>query len=163
MIPFKLPFMRDFTLVHWPFFNIYIERGFAGFGWYAIFFPKWVYAPVTVTMAAILAGGAKLLWAERRAALRAYLPEVLFLASIPIVVVAAVEAAYFTLAIPVNGAGEQGRYAFPAITAVAAIVIAGCLGLGGRRRAPALAAALVGGLAMMTVAGQFLTLSTFFS
>ena len=42
-VPFKLPFMRDFTVVHWPFFNIYVERGFAGFGWYAIFFPNWVY------------------------------------------------------------------------------------------------------------------------
>lgn len=163
MIPFKLPFMRDFTLVHWPFFNIYVERGFAGFGWYAIFFPKWVYAVVVAVMAAILAGGVRLLWIERRAVLKAYLPEVLFLASIPIVVVAAVEAAYFTLTIPVDGTGEQGRYAFPAIAAVSAIVIAGCLGLGGRRRAPALAAALVGALAVMTVAGQFLTLSTFYS
>jgi hypothetical protein len=63
----------------------------------------------------------------------------------------------------VDGTSEQGRYAFPAIAAVAAIVIAGCLGLGGRRRAGALAAALVGGLAVMTVAGQFLTLSTFYS
>jgi hypothetical protein len=163
MVPFKLPFMRDFTLVHWPFFNIYVMRGFASFGWYAIFFPKWVYGVVTIVMGAMLVGGARLLWAERGAALRAYLPEILFLASIPIVVVAAVEAAYFTLAIPVNGTGEQGRYAFPAIAAVAAIVIAGCLGLGGRRRAPAIAAALVGGLAMMTLAGQVLTLSTFYS
>jgi hypothetical protein len=163
MVPFKLPFMRDFTLVHWPFFNIYVERGFAGFGWYAVFFPKWVYGVVTLVMVAILGGAARLVWVERRAALRAYLPEILFLAAIPPVVVAAVEAAYFTLAIPVDGTGEQGRYAFPAIAAVSAIVIAGCLGLGGRRRAPALAAALVGGLAVMTVAGQFLTLSTFYS
>lgn len=163
MIPFRLPFMRDFTLVHWPFFNIYVERGFAGFGWYAIFFPKWVYGVVTLVMAAILAGGGRLLWVERRRALVAYLPELLFLASIPIVVVAAVEAAYFTLAIPVDGTSEQGRYAFPAIAAVSAIVIAGCLGLGGRRRAAALSASLVGGLAIMTVAGQFLTLSTFYS
>jgi hypothetical protein len=163
MIPYKLPFMRDFTLVHWPFFNIYVERGFAGFGWYAIFFPKWVYGVIVAVMAVILGGGVRLLWIERRAVWKAYLPEVLFLASIPIVVVAAVEAAYFTLAIPVDGTGEQGRYAFPAIAAVSAIVIAGCLGVGGRRRAPALAAALVGALAVMTVAGQFLTLSTFYS
>jgi hypothetical protein len=163
MVPFKLPFMRDFTLVHWPFFNIYVMRGFAGFGWYAIFFPKWVYGVVVIVMFAMLGGGVRLLWVQRRAALRTYLPEILFLATIPIVVVAAFEAAYFTLAIPVDGTSEQGRYAFPAIAAVAAIVIAGCLGLGGRRRAGALAGALVGGLAVMTVAGQFLTLSTFYS
>jgi hypothetical protein len=163
MVPVKLWFMQDFTVVHWPFFNIYVMRGFAGFGWYAIFFPKWVYGVVVVVMVAILAGGIRLLWRERRDSLRRYVPEILFLASVPIVIVAAVEAAYFTLAIPTDGVQEQGRYAFPAITAVAAIVIAGCLGLGGRRRALPIAAALVGGLVMMTFAGQFLTLSSFYS
>jgi hypothetical protein len=163
MVPFKFGFMQDFTVVHWPFFNIYVMRGFAGFGWYAIFFPKWVYGVVVAVMGVTLAGGIALLWRERAVALRRYVPEILFLASIPIVVVAAVEAAYFTLAIPTDGVAEQGRYVFPAITALAAIVIAGCLGIGGRKRAVPLAAALVAGLAMMTVAGQFLTLSTFYS
>jgi Dolichyl-phosphate-mannose-protein mannosyltransferase len=163
MVPVKLWFMQDFTVVHWPFFNIYVMRGFAGLGWYAIFFHKWVYVVVVVVMVVILAGGVRLLWRERHGALRRYLPEVLFLASVPIVVVAAVEAAYFTLAIPTDGTAEQGRYAFPAITAVAAIVIGGCLGLGGRKRALPIAAALVAGLAMMTYAGQFLTLSTFYT
>jgi hypothetical protein len=163
MVPVKLPFMQDFTIVHWPFFNIYVMRGFAGFGWYAIFFHKWVYGVVVAVMLVILAGAIALLWRERNGALRRYVPEILFLASVPIVVVAAVEAAYFTLAIPTDGVAEQGRYAFPAITAVAAIVIAGCLGLGGRRRALPIAAALVAGLAMITYAGQFLTLSTFYT
>jgi hypothetical protein len=163
LIPVKLPFMQDFTLVHWPFFNIYVMRGFAGFGWYAIFFPKWVYGVIVVVMAVILAGGIRLLWLERAGALRRYLPEILFLASVPIVVVAGVEAAYFTLIIPTDGVAEQGRYVFPAITALAAIVIAGCLGLGGRKRAVPMAAALVAALAMMSLAGQFLTLSTFYS
>jgi hypothetical protein len=163
MVPFKFGFMQDFTLVHWPFFNIYVMRGFAGFGWYAIFFPKWVYGVIVAVMGIVLAGGISLLWRERAGALRRYLPEILFLASLPIVVVAAVEAAYFTLAIPTDGVAEQGRYAFPAITALAAIVIAGCVGLGGRKRALPLAAALVAGLAVMTVAGQFLTFSTFYS
>lgn len=163
MVPFKLWFMQDFTIVHWPFFNIYVMRGFAGFGWYAIFFPKWIYGIVVLVMGLMLAGGITLLWRERAGALRRYLPEILFLASVPVVVVSAVEAAYFTLNIPTDGVAEQGRYAFPAITAVAAIAIAGCLGLGGRRRAVPVAAALVAGLAMMTLAGQFLTLSTFYS
>jgi hypothetical protein len=163
MVPVKLWFMQDFTIVHWPFFNIYVMRGFAGFGWYAIFFEKWVYGVVVAVMAITLAGAVALLWRERAGALRRYLPEILFLASIPIVVVTAVEAAYFTLNIPTDGVAEQGRYAFPAITAVAAIVIAGCLGIGGRRRALPIAAALVAGLAVMTYAGQFLTLSTFYT
>jgi hypothetical protein len=163
LVPFRLPGMRDDTLVHWPFFNIYVERGFAGFGWYAVFFPKWVYGVVTLAMFAILAGAVRLLVGLGRSGLTRYLPEILFLAAVPVVVVFAVEAAYFTLAVPVDGTSEQGRYAFPAIAAIAAVVIAGCIGLGGRRRALPLAGVLVGGLAVMTVAGQFLTLSTFYS
>lgn len=162
MVPFKLPFMTDFTLVHWPFFNIYVMRGFAGFGWYAIFFPKWIYGIVVVVMAVVGAGGLRLLW-TRRASLRRHLPEILFVLSIPVVVIAAVEAAYFTLIIPTDGVAEQGRYLFPALTALAAMCIGGCVGLGGRRHAVTLASGLVAGLAVMTVAGQFLTFATFYS
>jgi hypothetical protein len=161
LIPWKLPFMRDFTIIKWPFFNIYVQRGFAGFGWYAIFFPNWVYAPIVAAMGATAVLGTRMLWVERVAALRRW-PELLFLASVPVVVLCAVEAAYFTLVIPLDGVAEQGRYAFPAITALAAIVIGGCLGLG-RRRALPVAAALVAGLGMLLVAGQWLTLSTFYT
>jgi hypothetical protein len=73
-----------------------------------------------------------------------------------------VEAAYFTLAWPTTGVAEQGRYAFTAITAVAAIVIGGCLGLGRRRALPA-AAGLVACLGMLLLAGQWLTLSTYYT
>lgn len=161
LLPFKLPFMRDVSIIHWPFFNIYVQRGFAGFGWYAIFFPNWVYTPIVVAMLATLVLGARTLVSNGAAALRRA-PELLFLASIPVVVFAAVEAAYFTLAWPVDGTAEQGRYAFTAITALAAIVIGGCLGLGRRRALPA-AAALVAGLGMLLLAGQWLTLSTFYT
>jgi hypothetical protein len=161
LVPWKLPFMQDFTIIKWPFFNIYVQRGFAGFGWYAIFFPNWVYTPIVAGMGATAVLGLRLLWVERAAAIRRA-PELLFLISIPIVVVFAVEAAYFTLAIPVDGTAEQGRYAFTAITAVAALVIGGCLGLG-RRRALPVATALVAGLGMLLIAGQWLTLSTFYT
>jgi hypothetical protein len=155
--------MADFTIVKWPFFNIYIMRGFAGLGWYAIFFPKWVYGVIVAVIAIIGAGGIRLLWSERTAALRRYLPEVLFLLSIPLVVTAAVEAAYFTLSIPTNGVAEQGRYLFPALTALSAICIGGCIGLGGRRHAVTLASVLVGGLGLMTLASQFLMFATFYT
>jgi hypothetical protein len=164
MVPVKLPFMTDFTIVHWPFFNIYVERGFAGFGWYAIFFPKWVYSIVVVVMIGTLVFAARTMWVARGATLKRYLPEILFLASVPIVVIAAVEAAYYpgVAGLPIDGTGEQGRYAFPAITAMAAIIVAGCLGFGRRRAAP-IAAALVAGLMMLGLASQFLTLSTFYT
>jgi hypothetical protein len=161
LLPFKLPFMRDVSLVHWPFFNIYVQRGFAGFGWYAIFFPNWVYAPIVAAMVGIAALGTRALWIFRAGAIRR-LPEILFLISIPIVVFCAVEAAYFTLAWPADGTAEQGRYAFTGITALAALVIGGCLGLGRRRALPA-AAALVTCLGMLLLAGQWLTLSTFYT
>jgi hypothetical protein len=161
LLPFKLPFMRDVSIIHWPFFNIYVQRGFAGFGWYAIFFPNWVYAPIVAGMVGTLVLGVRTLWVYRPAAI-ARLPELLFLASIPIVVFCAVEAAYFTIAWPVDGTAEQGRYAFTGITALAAIVIGGCLGLGRRRALPA-AAALVAGLGMLLLAGQWLTLSTYYT
>jgi hypothetical protein len=167
MVPFKLPFMTDFTIVKWPFFNIYIMRGVAGLGWYAIFFPKWVYGVVVAVMAIVGAGGVRLLWSERvrvwRLRAGGYLPEVLFLVSVPVVVIAAVEAAYFTLNIPTDGVAEQGRYLFPAITALSALCIGGCIGLGGRRHALTLASFLVGALATMTLASQFLMFATFYS
>jgi hypothetical protein len=161
LLPFKLPFMQDVSIIHWPFFNIYVQRGFAGFGWYAIFFPNWVYAPIVAGMIAVLVLGARALWIYRPAAL-ARAPEILFLASVPVVVFCAVEAAYFTIVWPVDGTAEQGRYAFTAITALAAIVIGGCLGLGKRRALPA-AAGLVAGLGMLLLAGQWLTLATFYT
>ena len=66
LLPFKLPFMRDVTVIHWPFFNIYVQRGFAGFGWYAIFFPNWVYIPIVGGMLAVIVLGARALWIYRR-------------------------------------------------------------------------------------------------
>src|SRR4051794_6135538 len=107
LLPFKLPFMQDVSVIHWPFFNIYVQRGFAGFGWYAIFFPNWVYIPIVAAMLGVLVLGARSLWIYRPAALRR-VPELLFLASIPIVVFCAVEAAYFTINWPVDGTAEQG-------------------------------------------------------
>jgi hypothetical protein len=161
LLPWKLPFMRDVSILHWPFFNIYVQRGFAGFGWYAIFFPNWVYAPIVGVMLATLAFGIRGLWVYRAIVVRR-VPEILFLASVPVVVFCAVEAAYFNLAWPNTGVAEQGRYAFTAITALAAIVILACLGLG-RKRALPVASALVAGLGMLLLAGQWLTLSAFYT
>jgi hypothetical protein len=161
LVPWKLPFMQDVTILHWPFFNIYVQRGFAGFGWYAIFFPNWVYAPIVAVMLATLVLGIRALWSYRTVVVRR-IPEIVFLASVPVVVFGGVEAAYFTPAWPTDGVAEQGRYAFTAITALAAIVILVCRSLG-RRRALPVAAALVAGLGMLLLAGQWLTLSTFYT
>ena len=162
LIPIRLPFMTNFTIINWPFFNIYVERGFAGFGWYAIFFPIWVYVVILVVGTGLAALGARLAYAARTR-LRDHWPALGFLLLVPIVVVVAIEAAYFTtVALPIDGTAEQGRYAFTAITAVAVLAAGACMGLG-RRRAVPLAAGLVSALIGLTAASQLLSLATFYT
>jgi hypothetical protein len=162
LVPVRPPFMTDVTIVKWPFFNIYVERGFGAFGWYAILFPAWVYLAIVAAMALIGAGAARLLVVERRAALARW-PEIAFLASVPIVVFVAVEAAYFTLTVPLDGTPEQGRYAFTAIVPLAVIAVAGVVGLADRPRALPAAAGLVTAMAVLCLASQLLTLAGFYA
>jgi hypothetical protein len=164
MLPFKPSFINhNWTIIHWPFFNIYIERGFASFGWYAIEFPKWVYLVIVAVFGAALVLGVRVLWRNRRR-VRDHLPAIAFLVLVPVVVICAVEAAYQPALgiLPIEGTPEQGRYAFPAITAVAALFIGACFGLG-RRRALPLATGAVAGLMGLTLASQLLTLSAFYT
>jgi hypothetical protein len=161
LVPVKLWFMQDFTVVKWPFYNIYVERGFGSYGWYAIQFPAWVYLTVALTMAATAVAGLRALWVERAGALRRGW-EIAVLISLPVVVLCGVEAAYFTLVIPVDGTAEQGRYIFTAITALSALVIGATLAFG-RRRALAVATGLVAGLMVLTAAGQWLSLASFYT
>jgi hypothetical protein len=161
LFPVKLPFMRDFTLVKWPFYNIYVERGFGSYGWYAIQFPAWVYLVVVGVMAGVGALGIAALW-RLREAVRGRLWELAVLGAVPVCVFLGVEAAYFTLVIPIDGTPEQGRYIFTAIGALAAIVVLATLGAG-RRLAVPIATGLVSGLMVLTFAGQLLTLSAFYT
>jgi dolichyl-phosphate-mannose-protein mannosyltransferase len=162
LVPVHPSFMTDVTVVKWPFYNIYVERGFGAFGWYAILFPAWVYLAIVAAMAALGAGAARLLVVERRAVLARW-PEVAFLVSVPVVVFLAVEAAYFTLAVPLNGTPEQGRYAFTAIVPLVVIAVAGVVGLAGRRRALPAAAGLVTAMVVLCIASQLLTLAGFYA
>ena len=41
----RLPFMNDHFVQTWPFFNIYVERAWASFGWYTIQFPRYALRP----------------------------------------------------------------------------------------------------------------------
>ncbi|HYM45712.1 MAG TPA: DUF2142 domain-containing protein, partial [Solirubrobacteraceae bacterium] len=164
MLPFSPSFINhDWTIVHWPFFNVYIERGFASFGWYATYFPKWVYLVIVAALACALGLGVRVLWL-RREVVRRYWPEITFLVLVPVVVICSVEAAFQPALsiLPINGTPEEGRYAFPAITAVAALAIGACYGLG-RRRALPLATGAVAGLIGLTLSSQLLTLSAFYT
>jgi len=158
----KLSFMGSLFPPVWPFRSIYVVRGWGAFGWYVWIFPNWVYLIIIVAMAlvGVLTGSAAL--RERRAIVtRSF--EVAVIALFPICTLVAVEAAFFTP----NGGGrtvvaEQGRYIFPAITAFAAIAVAGTFGIG-RRWHVLLATTLVVAMIGLSYASQLLTLGSFYT
>lgn len=157
----RLPGMRDLTVVHWPFYNIYVKRGFGSFGWYAIEFPQWVYMTIVAVSGVLLAAGARFLWRTREV-VRRYWAELIYLAVVPVAVVFAVEAAYANMGlVPYDGTPEQGRYGFPAIVAVAAIAACCCRAFG-ERRGPRVATALVAALLGLSFAGQIMTIQSFY-
>ena len=64
----RLPFMSDLHPQKLPAFDIYVERGWAAFGWYAVKFPQWVYVLIALALLAGFALCAVAAWRERRAA-----------------------------------------------------------------------------------------------
>ena len=156
----KLWFMNDLHLTDWPARQIYIERGWAAFGWYAFTFPGWVYTFIAVAVIAALFLCVVTIWRERRAALaRGW--EIAVLATALIGVIAGVEAAYFSTT-PVAVLPEQGRYAFTAMVPLAAVAVGACFALG-RRHAPLAAAVLVAGLTGFSFCAQVLGFTSFYS
>ena len=155
-----LPFMTDMFIFKWPFFNIYIERGWAAFGWYAIFFPTWVYVVILAVSFAVGLLGLRVLGRNRDRVRRDW-PALLFVIAVPVVIVAAVEAAYWS-PVPRPALAEFGRYLFPAMAALAAMAIGACFAFG-RRWAPTAAAALVGAMLVLNYASQLLALAGFYA
>jgi hypothetical protein len=162
LVPFKLPGLRDLTVMRWPFFDIYIREGFGAFGWYAIKFTQLTYVLILLVCVATAGLGARLAVVEWQT-VKARIPEALFLISVPVAVIFAVEAAYTNLGtLPIDGTPEQGRYVFPAIAAIAALASVATLGAG-RRRATIVATTFVCLLVGTTVAGMWLTLQSFYT
>jgi 4-amino-4-deoxy-L-arabinose transferase-like glycosyltransferase len=157
----RLPFMGQHFPPGWPFKAVYIIRGWGAFGWYVWEFPNWVYDVIILTMGAV--GLLALFRAVRsHRVIRAYGFEVAVILLVVVGTVVAVEAAFFD---PVNDravVAEQGRYVFPAITALAAIAVAGTFGLG-RRWQMSLATALVVAMMGLSYAAQWLTLGSAFT
>ncbi len=78
----------------WPFFQVYIERGWGAFGWYSILFPRWVFVVILTVMVLVAVAGLWGAWRWRaRLASRGW--ELLLLILVPICVLVAVEAAFF--------------------------------------------------------------------
>jgi 4-amino-4-deoxy-L-arabinose transferase-like glycosyltransferase len=137
----RLPFMHDLFPQAWPAFGIYVEGGWAAFGWLTIRFSEWVYV---VVAGALLAVGALALTAvvRERAAARPRAAELLVIAFVPLCVLAAVAAALFAPQGRVVPA-EQGRYAFTAVAALATVAVGGTFGLGRRWHVPLLTTLVV--------------------
>lgn len=156
----KLPFMADLHGQTWPAFNIYIERGWAAFGWYAVTFPRWVYGVIGAVMVA--AGGlcALALWRHRQQA-RAVAVQLAVLAAALVGVIAAVEYLY-TTSTPRSVVAEQGRYVFTAIVPLAIAAVGAAFAFPRRLRLSIIASLVIGVLGL-SYASQLLALSRFFA
>jgi hypothetical protein len=162
----RLPFMPryfpsppGFVLTTDPGFVIFVERGWAAFGWYDVFFPRWVYIAIFLAMVFTvpIAG-----WAARRewSWLRRHWLEALALILMPLAVVAGFEAAYYTTS-PRPLIAEFGRYAFPAIGPLALLFV-GALHAFGRRRMLPVGVVLLVAMLALSYASQLLTLTAFY-
>jgi hypothetical protein len=151
-----LPFMTDVFVPALPFYDIYVVRGFGAFGWYAVLFPEPVYRVIFVALVAIAVGGAVALWRYSGWARRHWM-ELAFLVLVPCAVVAAVALAYSTSE-PRAVTAEFGRYAFPAMAALAALCVGACFALG-RARVAIVATGLVTVTIVFNYAAQILLLA----
>jgi hypothetical protein len=157
----RLPFMTaHFPSAVYPGFVIFIERGWAAFGWYDVFFPSWVYAVILALSLFVLVLSP---WAARRewSWLSAHAPEALAVIVIPIAVIVGFVAAYYTPGARPTIA-EFGRYAFPAIGPIALLVV-GALHAFGRRWMPYAGVALLVAMLALSYASQLLTLTGFYA
>ncbi|HXN38096.1 MAG TPA: phospholipid carrier-dependent glycosyltransferase, partial [Solirubrobacteraceae bacterium] len=157
---FTLALRPGFVLFTDPAFVIFVERGWGAFGWYDIFFPDWVYVAIFLAMVltvplAVLAARRERGWVRRR-----WL-ETAALIAMPVAVVLGFVAAYYE-----PGAKELipefGRYVFPAIGPLAALVV-GALHAFGRRRMELVGVGLLVAMIALSYASQLLTLTAFYA
>jgi len=157
----RLPFMAPhFESTHFPAFVIFVERGWGAFGWYDVFFSHWVYLVILVAML-VVPLLAVLAARRERPFVRRNLPEAMILILIPIAVVAGFEAAFYTTGTRAVVA-EFGRYAFPAIAALAVLVVASLQALG-RRGALFAGSGLLVAMLGLSYASQLVTLTGFYA
>jgi hypothetical protein len=156
----RLSFMPDLFPQRSPAFDVYVKEGWAAFGWVTVLFPKWVYVVIALAMLTCGALAAAAVARERPAAVRRAV-ELAVIALAPLCVVTAVAGAYFApdgRAVP----AEQGRYIFPAATALATIAVGATFGVG-RRWHPVLLTVLVVATIGLGFASRLLSLAGFFA
>jgi hypothetical protein len=157
----RLGFMGSLFPPGWPFRAIYVIRGWGAFGWYTWVFPNWVYLVIILATGAVAVLAMSTAVRERVAAMTRAV-EIAVILLFPVCVLVAVEAAFFAPSGRRDVVAEQGRYIFPAIAALAAIVAGSTFGLGRRWQVP-LATTLVVAMIGLSYASQLLTLNSFFT
>jgi ABC-type antimicrobial peptide transport system permease subunit len=157
---FPHPTHAGFVLFNDPGFVIFVERGWAAFGWYDVYFPRRLYIVIFLVMIAFVPLGVLAARRERTWLARHRL-ETLALVAMPVAVVAGFTAAYFTTT-PRAVIAEFGRYAFPAIGPLA-ILCVGALHAFGRRRMLSAGVILLVAVIGLSYASQLLTLTSFYA
>jgi 4-amino-4-deoxy-L-arabinose transferase-like glycosyltransferase len=157
----RLPFMAPhFPGLGNPAFTIFVKRGWAAFGWYDVLFAHWVYVVVAVAMTTVPLLGLVAIRREWPFVRRNALDFGLLVAT-PLAVMAGFEAAFYTVGtrpfLP-----EFGRYEFPAIICLAALVVA-ALHAFGRRWVLPVGVGLAVAMIALSYAAQLLTLTTFYA
>jgi hypothetical protein len=157
-----LPFMIDYWQQGaWPYYDIYVVRGWAAFGWYAMTFSDWVYWVIAGAMplVALLSVAAVVRYRHRWREL--LVPGAVLLLAIG-GIFAGVHAFYFPVTPRADNIPEQGRYLFPTIAALATIAAASAYAFGRRLVVP-LATVLVVAVMGVGYAAQLLALTRFYS
>jgi 4-amino-4-deoxy-L-arabinose transferase-like glycosyltransferase len=143
-----------------PAFTIFVKRGWGAFGWYDVFFPRWVYVVIAAAMTIVPILGLVAIRREWPFVRRNVLELGLLLAT-ALAVMAGFEAAFYT-----TGARpflpEFGRYEFPAIICLAALVVA-ALHAFGRRWALLVGVGLLVATIALGFAAQLVTLTSFYA
>ena len=157
-----LPFMVDhWQQGHYPYYFLYVVRGWGSFGWYAMTFSDWVYWVIAVAMPLVSIGAVAALVRYRDRARELAIPGLVILLAIT-GIMAGVHAFYFPATPRTDSVPEQGRYLFPAIAGIAAIAVCGAYAFGRRLVVP-LATTLVVAVMGMAYAAQFLALARWFT
>ena len=157
----RLSFMAPhFENTSIPAFSIFVERGWGTFGWYDVFFPRWLFIVILVAMLAVPVLGVIAVLRER-IFVRRNVIELGVLLLMPIAVVVGFEAAFYTPGTRPLIA-EFGRYAFPAIGPLAVIAVASLQAFG-RRSALLVGAGVLVAMIALSYTGQLVTLTGFYA
>jgi hypothetical protein len=157
-----LPFMIDYWQQGaWPYFDIYVVRGWAAFGWYAMTFSDWVYWVIAAAMPLVALLSISVVVRHRHRWRELLVPGAVLLLAIG-GVFAGVHAFYYPVTPRADNIPEQGRYLFPTIAAIATIAIASAYAFGRRLVVP-LATALVVAVMGVAYAAQLMALTRFYA